>query len=109
MPKAKELTNQGFDLFSEGKIDEASVKLEEAIAADANYIEAYRTLAMVYGRKNMLDEAVVAAQKVIDLDPDDHLGYVSLSIFLQRQGKVPEAEEAMARGKAAQMRGSEKT
>jgi tetratricopeptide (TPR) repeat protein len=104
MATAQELTNQAFELFAKGKIDEAIAILEEAIARDPNYIEAHRNIAMVYGRKGMLEEAVTAARRVVELDPDDHLGYVSLSIFLQRQGKVPEAEEAMAKGMAAQLK-----
>ncbi len=104
MATAKELTNQGFDLFAKGKIDEAIETIEKAIAADPSYIEAYRNIAMVYGQKGMLDEAVAAARKVVELDPDDALGYVSLSMLLQRQGKIAEAEDAKAMGMTAQMR-----
>ncbi len=59
---------------------------------------------MVYGSKGMLDEAVTAARRVVEIDPDDQLGYVSLSMLLQRQGKIPEAEDAKAAAMTAQMR-----
>ena len=59
---------------------------------------------MVCGSKGLLDEAVAAAQRVVEIDPDDQLGYVSLSMLLQRQGKIPEAEDAKAAAATAQMR-----
>ncbi|MFQ5458290.1 MAG: tetratricopeptide repeat protein [Myxococcota bacterium] len=102
MPSAKELTDQGFDLYAKGEMDAAIAVLEQAIAADAEYLEAHRTIAMCYGKKGMLDEAVAAARRMIEIDPNDNLAYVSLSIFLQRQGKIPEAEEAMAKATSVQ-------
>ena len=102
MASAKELTDQGFDLYAKGEMDEAIEVLKGAIAADPEYIEAHRTIAMCYGKKKMLDEAVAAARRMIEIDPEDNLAYVSLSIFLQRQGKIPEAEEAMAKANALQ-------
>ncbi|OGP83543.1 MAG: hypothetical protein A2Y95_12855 [Deltaproteobacteria bacterium RBG_13_65_10] len=104
MATAQDLTNQGFDLFAQGNVDEAIKTLKQAIEADPDYIEAYRNIAMMYGQKGMLDEAVEAARKVVEIDPDDTLGYVSLSMLLQRQGKIAEAEEAKAIGMTVQMR-----
>ncbi len=102
MASAKESTDQGFDHYAKGEMDEAIAVLKQAITADANYLEAHRTIAMAYGKKGMLDEAIAAANRMIEIDPSDNLAYVSLSIFLQRQGKVPEAEEAMAKATALQ-------
>ena len=102
MASAKELTDQGFDLYAKGEMDEAIGVLKQAIVVDANYLEAHRTIAMAYGKKGLLEEAIAAANRMIEIDPNDNLAYVSLSIFLQRQGKVPEAEEAMARATALQ-------
>lgn len=104
MPTAKELTDQGFDLFAKGSADAAIETLRQAIGEDPSYVEAWRNLAMVCGSKGLLDEAVAAARRVVEIDPDDQLGYVSLSMFLQRQGKIPEAEDAKAEAMAAQMR-----
>ena len=102
MASAKELTDQGFDFYAKGEMDEAISVLKQAIAADESFIEAHRTIAMAYGKKGMLEEAIAAANRMIEIDPKDNLAYVSLSIFLQRQGKIPEAEEAMARATALQ-------
>lgn len=102
MGTAKELTDEGFDLYAKGDMDGAIAVLEQAIAADPEYLEAHRTIAMCFGKKGMLDEAVAAANRMIEIDPNDSLAYVSLSIFLQRQGKIPEAEEAMAKASSVQ-------
>ncbi|MDP3938160.1 MAG: tetratricopeptide repeat protein [Deltaproteobacteria bacterium] len=102
MASAKELTDQGFNLYAKGEMDSAIALLKQAIATDPDYLEAHRTIAMCYGKKKMLDEAVAAANRMIEIDPNDNLAYVSLSIFLQRQGKIPEAEAAMAKATAVQ-------
>ena len=104
MASAKELTDQGFDLFAKGNADAAIEMLRGAVSADPGYIEAWRNLAMACGSKGLLDEAVAAARRVVEIDPDDHLGYVSLSMFLQRLGRIPEAEDARDAAMAAQMR-----
>ena len=44
---------------------------------------------------------MAAIQKAIEIEPGESLFYTSLSRFLQRQGKVPEAEEAA--GQAARL------
>ncbi|MDR3417716.1 MAG: hypothetical protein P4L83_16180, partial [Nevskia sp.] len=42
---------------------------------------------------------ITAAQQLIADEPDDVLAWTSLSILLQRAGRVPEAEAASARAK----------
>jgi DNA-binding SARP family transcriptional activator len=55
---------------------------------------AYQGLAEVYGRLDRLDEAIETIRRAIELEPEESLYHTSLSRFLQRQGKIPEAEEA---------------
>lgn len=65
---------QGFerkDAWLEKAI-EASLK---ALMYDANLSDAYATLALAYFNKNELDDSLVAAQKAIELDPDNFAGY----------------------------------
>jgi Flp pilus assembly protein TadD len=42
---------------------------------------------------NRLDEAVAVAKRITELDPEDILAHTSLSVFYQKKGMVPEAEE----------------
>jgi len=39
-----------------------------------------------------LDEAIEAAKKITEIDPDDVLAHTSLSVLYQKKGMVPEAE-----------------
>lgn len=54
------------------KAIEASLK---ALMYDANLSDAYASLALAYFNKNELNESLVAAQKAIELDPDNFTGY----------------------------------
>jgi Flp pilus assembly protein TadD len=39
------------------------------------------------------DEAIAAATRITQLDPDDVLAHTSLSVLYQKKGMIPEAEE----------------
>jgi len=39
------------------------------------------------------------AQKVTELEPNDPFSFTQLSVICQRCGKIPEAEDAMARSR----------
>lgn len=47
-------------------------------------------------RNGDLDGAVVAALKIVELEPDDPLSHTNLSILYQAQGKIDEAEDEKA-------------
>ncbi len=51
---------------------------------------------MVLDRQDDLDGAIEAARQLVALEPDEPLGHTSLSMFYQRKGMIPEAEEEMA-------------
>ena len=60
-------------------------------------------LAHAYERVQNYDGAIEAVKNAIDLNPNDSLAYSSLSMFYQRKGMIPEAEEAMAQAAAVKM------
>ena len=41
---------------------------------------------------SQFDDAIVVAQQISEIDPDDILAHTSLSILYQKKGMVPEAE-----------------
>ena len=45
------------------------------------------------------EEAIAAATRVVELTPDEQLGYTNLSRIYQRAGDVPKAEEWAAKGR----------
>lgn len=61
--------NQGIILWNQGKIAEAKVKFEEAIAADASYADAHFQLGMALLNEGKLPEAVGAFETYLKLAP----------------------------------------
>ena len=48
---------------------------------------------------SLLEEAAIDGVPAIAIDPNDAFAFTSLSIFLQRMGKIPEAETAAAKAR----------
>ena len=84
----------GVDFFGEGKHDEAISEYRQAIALDPKFSDALHGLAQAYYAKNDFDSAIAAAQQILALEPDDILAWTTISRSYQRQGLVPQAEEA---------------
>ena len=99
MPNSEELYNQAVDCIADGKLDDAIGKYQAAVAIDPTFADAWEGLSMAYADKEMWTEAIEAARKVVDLTPDDQLGYTNLSRIYQRSGNVPEAEAWAAKGR----------
>jgi tetratricopeptide (TPR) repeat protein len=84
----------GIDLFGEGKLDEAIAEYQKALELDPKFSDALHGLAQAYYAKNDFDNSIAMAQKILELDPDDILAWTTISRCYQRQGMVPEAEQA---------------
>ena len=95
----EEYYNRGMELFTEGKLDEAVVEFHRALREDANYPDALHALAMTYSHQEKLDDAIEMGKKLIEVAPDDELGYTSLSIFYQQKGMITEAEHIAAQAR----------
>jgi len=85
-----------------GKLDEAVEKLNQILADDATYALAHSALAVIYTRLAKHDLAVTHALKTCDLEPEDPFSFTALSVTFMRAGKIPEAEDAMARARMMQ-------
>jgi Tfp pilus assembly protein PilF len=97
MPTNEELYAQADQLKAEGKLDEAAALLEKLLEQDPAYTLAHSALAVVYGRLKKHDDAIRHGLKVCELEPNDPFSYTAMSVTFQRAGKIPEAEDAMAR------------
>ena len=80
------------DHYAEGRLTEAIADYEAAIAGDPTFLDAMHGLARAYQDSEEFDKAIVVANRITELDPDDVLAHTSLSILYQRKGMVPEAE-----------------
>jgi tetratricopeptide (TPR) repeat protein len=102
MATLHEMYDQGNKLKDEGKLEESAATFEEILAQDPQYALAHSALAVVYTRLKRHDDAIRHAQTVCELEPNDPFSFTALSVTYQRAGKIPEAEEAMARARMMQ-------
>ncbi|HEX3725984.1 MAG TPA: tetratricopeptide repeat protein [Pirellulales bacterium] len=102
MATNEELYRQHERLKDEGKLDEAAAALEQLVAQDPQYALAHSALAVIYGRLKKHDDAIRHGLKVCELEPNDPFSFTAMSVTFQRAGKIPEAEDAMARARLLQ-------
>ena len=96
MPTTNELYDQAAMCRDRGDKEGAVAKLEEAVALDPNLAIAHGMLAKLFADLAVADKAILHAQKVVELEPDDAFSYTALSVIFQRCGRIPEAENAKA-------------
>jgi Flp pilus assembly protein TadD len=80
------------DLVAEGEQERALAEYQKSVAADPTFTEAMHGMARALQDLDRLDEAIVVANRIAELDPDDVLAHTSLSVLYQKKGMVPEAE-----------------
>ncbi len=97
-----QLYDEATRLKDDGQVDEAAAKLNELLAQDPKYSLAHSALAVVLTRLKRHDEAIAHAKQVTELEPNDPFSFTAFSVTLQRAGKIPEAEDAMARARMLQ-------
>jgi tetratricopeptide (TPR) repeat protein len=91
--KAEDHYYAALDLFSEGKQEQALAEYENSVAADPTFTEALHGMARALQDLGRFDEAIAAAKRIAEIDPDDVLAHTSLSVLYQKKGMIPEAEE----------------
>ena len=99
MPDAKTHYLAGLKLFGQSKFEEAIAEYRLALEQKPDWADVLHALATAESKLGRQDEAIATVQRVIELTPGDAFAFTSLSIFLQRQGKIPEAEKAAAQAR----------
>ena len=102
MATNEELYSEAERLKDQGKLEEAAVVLEQLTEQDASYALAHSALAVIYGRLKRHDDAIRHGLKVCELEADEPFSFTAMSVTFQRAGKIPEAEDAMARARMLQ-------
>ncbi len=105
------LYDEADKLKDAGKLDEAATKLNEALAAEANFGLAHAALAVVMQKLGRHEDAIQHAQKVCELEPNDPFSFTALSVTYQRafagtndMQYIRLAEDAMERSRILQSR-----
>lgn len=89
-------------LKNEGQLSEAVAALETLVAAEPGYALAHSALAAWCTRLERHEEAIGHARKVCELEPNDPFSFTALSVACMRGGRIPEAEDALARSRMLQ-------
>ncbi|MGC8778483.1 MAG: tetratricopeptide repeat protein [Candidatus Caldatribacteriaceae bacterium] len=68
---AQVMFDQGYNLYQVGRKAEAVQFFIEAVTTKPNFVKAWFWLARTYQEENMLDEAIWAWKKVVELEPEN--------------------------------------
>ena len=104
MADPRSLYKQGFEKFAAGDVDGAIALYREAIAADANLAIAWNGLSIALASQGAFAEAIEAANRLVELEPDEPLSHTNLSRILMQSGDIPAAEDARAQAMQLQMK-----
>jgi len=85
--------------FIAGRFDEAVAAFGRALDLDPLDREALRGLAMAHAQRGDIEGAVAWARKLTEAAPKETLSWATLSMLLQKQGKIKEAEDAQAQAR----------
>src|SRR6202050_2798143 len=69
------------DLMADGKLEEAVTAYRESLSIDPTFTEVMHGLARALQDLQRYDEAIVVADQITKLDPDDVLAHTSLSVL----------------------------
>jgi Flp pilus assembly protein TadD len=87
------------DLLADGDREGARSEYEKSVAADPTFTEAMHGHAKVLVDLERLDEAIIVAKRIAELDPEDVLAHTSLSVIYQKKGMIEEAEAEGAKAR----------
>ena len=71
----------------------------QALEIDPEFADGWEGLSMALADLGRFDEAIPAAERVVQLVPDELLSYTNISRIFQKAGDVPKAEEWAAKGR----------
>jgi tetratricopeptide (TPR) repeat protein len=97
--KAEEHYYAALDLMADGRLEDAVAAYRASLTVDPAFTEAMHGLARALQDLKRYDEAIVVAQQITELDPDDVLAHTSLSVLYMKKGMIPEAEAEGAKAR----------
>ena len=95
----EEHMEEGGAAIAVGELEKAAGHFKKATEMDPSHFEAWHSLGMALMKLQKYTEAIEAGKKAVELNPNDQLARVSLSMFFQRNRQIPEAEAEAAKAK----------
>jgi len=99
MDDAKTHYMAGLKHFGQNRFEEAIAEYTQALALKPDWADVLNAVATAQSKLGRHEEAVATIERAIEINPNDAFSFTSLSIFLQRQGKIQEAETAAAKAR----------
>src|SRR5205085_616455 len=90
---------EGTSAIALGDLAEAIEHFRKATELDVSHFDAWHSLGMAYMKSERYKEAIEAGKKAVTLNPNDQFARVSLSMYFQRNGQIPEAEAEATKAK----------
>ena len=83
--------NLGFVLTRVGRLPDAIVEYERALARDPNHLAARTNLASVLVRQGQLDRAARELARALEIEPENAAAHTNLGLLLAQQGHMDQA------------------
>jgi tetratricopeptide (TPR) repeat protein len=96
MSAAQEQFGKGLSFYGQKRYEEAVAELQQAVASDPRFADAYLALGHALQKLGRLPEAAEAVLKAIELNGQEPLYHTSLSTVYRDMGRTSDAEEHLA-------------
>jgi tetratricopeptide (TPR) repeat protein len=96
---ASDLYREGLKKHRAKDYEGAIASLELAVAADPALADAWEALSVLCDKVGRLDDAIVAAERMVALKPDEVMAHTNLSRFYQKKGMKEKAEEEQGKAR----------
>lgn len=90
---ALNLNNRAVRAFEEGDYEQALVLVNDALAAEPGFAQAYANKAAVLEKMGRNGEAVAVLESLLAIQPDYAEAYIPLGLLLERLGRASDAAE----------------
>ena len=84
----------------DGNIDAGIAKVQRALAADPDIVEAYTMLGNLHSKAKRFEDAAQAYQRALKLDPEHQGAAFSLALTYKQLGRLADAETGFERARA---------
>lgn len=91
-------------LKDSGDLEGATQALLKILEIDNDHLHTNMALGVYMHRLGRPEEAIRYAKRVTEIQPNDPFSFTQLSVIFQRCGRIPEAEDAMAKAHVLQGR-----
>jgi Flp pilus assembly protein TadD len=95
----EELMDEGTGNIAVGDLEGALQCFKQATELEPEHFDAWHSLGMVLMKLHRYTDAVAAGRRSCELKPNDQLAHVSLSMALQKNNQIEEAEAEAAKAK----------